>query len=65
MNAPVDIAAFRKSRNWTKVRMADELGVDVSTVWRWENWGGPKKGPVVKAIERLADEFPPAAERAQ
>lgn len=58
MNAPLDIKAFRKARRWTKVRLADELGVDVSTVWRWENGKVPKKGPVVKAIERLADQYP-------
>lgn len=65
MRNPIDITGFRKERGWTQGRLAGELGVDVSTVWRWEHWGMPKKGPIMKAIERLADQYPPVEECAQ
>ena len=57
MQTPIDVKTFRETRGWTKVRLAEELGVDASTVWRWEN-GKPPSRTVAKALEKLSDEYP-------
>lgn len=54
----MDLKAFRKERGWTQERLANELGVDKSTVWRWENDQVQLRGYVAKAIERLGVEYP-------
>lgn len=55
---PSEIIEFRAARKWSQERLADELGVNVSTIWRWENGKTPASGPVVKAIERLVEQYP-------
>lgn len=60
----IDIRSFRTARGWSQEMLAEKLGVNVSTVWRWEKRSAPAKGPVVKAIERLSEEYPSQPERA-
>lgn len=63
MQTQIDVETFRTTRRWTRSRLAEELGVDTSTVWRWEN-GKQPSGPVIKALEKLSEEYPPADEAA-
>ncbi|QAZ46787.1 helix-turn-helix transcriptional regulator [Mesorhizobium sp. Pch-S] len=39
----LDIKQIRKNRGLTQKDLADLVGVNLSTVWRWEN-GQPPKG---------------------
>lgn len=54
----IDIRKFRIERRWTQEKLASELGVNTSTVWRWENENKTIKGIVTQAIERLAEKYP-------
>lgn len=59
MITDIDIKKLRKFRSWTQKAMGDHFGVDLSTVWRWENEGIPDRGVTRKAIEReWEDAFP-------
>ena len=51
-----DLLKIRKSRRWTQPKMAAELGVTVTTLWRWEKGQSPIGAMAEKAIERLAAE---------
>lgn len=54
MNAThLDIPAIRKALNLTQSQLADMAGVNLSTVWRWENDGVPKRGPARAFLDRL------------
>lgn len=53
-----DIRTFRKARKWSQQRLAEELGVNTSTVWRWEKDGAGVNGVVQQAILRLAEQHP-------
>lgn len=60
----IDIVAIRKAYRLTQQGLADKLGVNLSTVWRWEN-GQEPKGPVKALLARMRDEAPlPAQEPA-
>lgn len=50
---PLDIPAIRKALNLTQSQLADMAGVNLSTVWRWENDGVPKRGPARALLDRL------------
>lgn len=49
-----DLASIRAALGLTQAALAEQAGVDVATVWRWENEGIPKRGPAKAFIERLA-----------
>lgn len=49
----LDIPAIRKALNLTQSQLADMAGVNLSTVWRWENDGVPKRGPARALLDRL------------
>ncbi|WP_421565934.1 helix-turn-helix domain-containing protein [Ochrobactrum sp. EDr1-4] len=51
--APLDIPAIRKALNLTQSQLAGMAGVNLSTVWRWENDGIPKRGPARALLDRL------------
>ncbi len=53
---PLDIPAIRKALNLTQSQLADMAGVNLSTVWRWENDGVPKRGPARALLDRLKAE---------
>lgn len=40
----LDVRQIRKQLNLTQRELAEEIGVNLSTVWRWEN-GTPPRGP--------------------
>jgi transcriptional regulator with XRE-family HTH domain len=46
------IILLRRRKGWTQTQMAEHFGVNLSTVWRWENEGIPERGATRKAIER-------------
>lgn len=50
---PLDIPAIRKALNLTQSQLADMAGVNLSTIWRWENDGIPKRGPARALLNRL------------
>ena len=52
----LDIPAIRKALNLTQSQLADMAGVNLSTVWRWENDGVPKRGPARALLDRLKSE---------
>lgn|GEM_PF-3236470 len=51
--APLHIPTIRKALNLTQSQLADMAGVNLSTVWRWENEGIPKRGPARALLDRL------------
>lgn len=61
MRETLDLPAIREKLGLTQVALAERAGVDVSTVWRWENDGVPKRGPARAFLERLAEDARQAA----
>lgn len=53
MKQVIDIRKFRKDIGWSQEKLADELGVDRSSVSRWENNKSSLRRPVIKVLERL------------
>lgn len=51
----LDIPAIRALHGLTQQGLADLAGVNLSTVWRWEN-GNPPKGTAKALLLRLRDE---------
>ncbi|MBZ3691016.1 helix-turn-helix domain-containing protein [Phyllobacterium calauticae] len=60
----INLPAIRKALNLTQTQLAVLAGVDLSTVWRWENHGVPTRGPAKAFIDRLASDASKIAERA-
>lgn len=60
-NEILDLPAIRKVLDLTQADLAKRAGVDVSTVWRWENEGVPRRGPARAFLDRLADDAKRAA----
>lgn len=54
-NSP--IKAVREKLGESQVAFGERLGVNGSTVHRWETTGLPSRGTARKAIERLLDEI--------
>ncbi|GAA0588961.1 helix-turn-helix transcriptional regulator [Paenochrobactrum glaciei] len=52
-NAQIDLAAIRRILKLTQPQLAEMAGVNLSTVWRWENEGVPKRGAAKAFIDRL------------
>jgi transcriptional regulator with XRE-family HTH domain len=59
----LDIPGIRKRHGLTQQGLADLAGVNLSTVWRWEN-GNPPRGPAKAFLARLRDETPQSREEA-
>lgn len=57
----LDIPAIREKLKLTQAQLAKQAGVDVSTVWRWENEGVPPRGSARAFLERLAEDAKRAA----
>lgn len=53
----LDIRAIRAAYGLTQQGLADMAGVNLSTVWRWEN-GKPPRGTALALLLRLRDEAP-------
>jgi transcriptional regulator with XRE-family HTH domain len=56
MDYAESIQTVRKGLNLTQADLAKRAGVNVSTVWRWENDGVPENGPARAFLEALAIE---------
>lgn len=48
----IDVKSIRVTRHMTLQEMADEIGVHISTVWRWEN-GQEPRGAARKLLSRM------------
>ncbi|ETS04120.1 hypothetical protein AT248_06425 [Bartonella henselae] len=58
----ITVKQLRKNMNLTLKEMATRLGVNKSTVWRWEKYGVPSRGSVAYLLEALWNEqFPPSS----
>lgn len=55
------ILKARKSLKLTQTEMARELGVNLSTIWRWEKDQLPISPVVTRAVEQLVSERGAAA----
>ncbi len=51
-----DITRARKRRGMTQSELAEAAGVDLSTVWRWENKSPPSRGTAKVFVERFIAE---------
>ncbi|WP_421930171.1 helix-turn-helix domain-containing protein [Nitratireductor rhodophyticola] len=59
----IDVKAIRTAHRLTQKGLADMMGVNLSTVWRWEN-GTPPRGPAVAFLRDLESRTPsPTPER--
>jgi DNA-binding XRE family transcriptional regulator len=56
MDAENPILKARKSLKMTQTEMARELGVNLSTIWRWEKDQLPISPVVARAVEQLVSE---------
>lgn len=56
MTEPLDVRAIRKMLKLTQPELARQVGVDVSTVWRWENGFAKVGGPARALLERIKAE---------
>jgi len=48
----IDVKQIRADKSLTQRELADLVGVNLSTVWRWEN-GQPPRGTARKLLESL------------
>ena len=56
MQRTVCIDDILKSLNIKQKQLAEKLGVNPMTIWRWRKNGIPKHGAARALLERLADE---------
>ncbi|WP_375607547.1 MULTISPECIES: helix-turn-helix domain-containing protein [unclassified Bartonella] len=52
----IEAKKIRKRLNLTLDEMAALLGVNKSTVWRWEKYGVPSRGAVAYLLKSLCDQ---------
>lgn len=52
----IEAKQLRKRLNLTQDEMAALLGVNKSTVWRWEKYGVPSRGTVAYLLKSLCNE---------
>lgn len=50
---PDKIRELRKSTGWTQEELAQQIGVTLSTVQRWESKGGKPSRLARKALEKI------------
>jgi DNA-binding transcriptional regulator YiaG len=53
-NHHIDIPKIRETLKLSRAMLAERLGVDVSTISRWERFGIPERGPAGAFLQRLA-----------
>lgn len=56
MKSTIDLLLLRTKLKLTQAQLAEKVGVSQMTVWRWENFGLPKRGAARKLIERIVAE---------
>ena len=52
----INIPAIRKALNLTQTQLAELAGVNLSTVWRWENSGVPNRGAARAFLDKLNED---------
>lgn len=62
MKQKLDIKALRQERGWNQFDLAIRLGVDQTTVSRWEN-DKPMNETARKLFERVIQENPPVSRK--
>jgi len=65
MDTKLSLSDARKRLKLTQPALAAEIGVDVMTIWRWENNGVPARGPARRVVDDLiakAEKLPPLAD---
>jgi putative transcriptional regulator len=58
MSEQIDLLAFRERLGWSQARLADELGIDRSTVSRIETGQQQPSRPVSRLCRMLMDQYP-------
>jgi len=53
----LDVKAIRSAHGLTQQGLADAIGVNLSTVWRWENGHAPR-GAARALLIKMRDEAP-------
>jgi len=53
----IDVKQIRTDMGITQKELADLAGVNLSTVWRWENVS-PPRGPALRFLENLGAPSP-------
>lgn len=61
---PREVVALREQLGLNQAQFAAELGVDQSTVSRWENGGSAVRLSMVKLMQRVASDRAPVAAQA-
>lgn len=56
MTYAFDLKKLRKNLKLTQAQLAEKVGVNHATIWRWENEGVPTRGPARAYLEKLAEE---------
>jgi transcriptional regulator with XRE-family HTH domain len=56
MEYAFDLKNLRKKLNLTQAQLAEKVGVNLATVWRWENEGIPSRGSARAYLHKLAEE---------
>lgn len=56
----IEAKKLRKRLNLTLDEMAALLGVNKSTVWRWEKYGIPSRGAVAYLLKSLCEQQSPS-----
>ena len=56
MDYAFDLKTLRKKLNLTQSQLAGKIGVNLATIWRWENEGIPSRGPARAYLNKLAEE---------
>lgn len=56
MSYAFDLKTLRNNLNLTQSQLAEKIGVNLATVWRWENEGIPTRGTARAYLEKLAKE---------
>lgn len=56
MEKEIDLKTIRTNLKVSRAALAEEFGVDVTTVCRWEKYGIPARGASRKAIEKWIEE---------
>lgn len=54
MSEEIHLPTIRADLGITQAELAQRAGVNITTVWRWENEGIPTKGPARAFLERLS-----------
>jgi DNA-binding XRE family transcriptional regulator len=55
-SATPQLKAIRERLDITQEQAGEMMGVDIATIWRWENWGPPKRGLGLVVLARFIAE---------